>query len=111
FGSDFYVTGLLGNIDHMVRDVPLGGSQGDARIDPAGIVHGAWFGLVEDRRTRIGEVTGSWFFNTGELSHEIKGGLSKREQDDENLLTAPGSIDVAGEILERFPSTEVVEVW
>jgi Ca-activated chloride channel family protein len=111
FGSNFYLSGLLGSIGHRVRDVPLGGSEGDARIDPAGVAHGAWFGFAEDGRARLGELAASYFLNTGQISHELKAGLSWRRQDSETLLTAPGPIEVAGEILENLPSHGVVEVW
>jgi Ca-activated chloride channel family protein len=111
FASDFYVSGLVGGTDRMVRDVPLGGSTGDARVDPAGVAQGAWFGLAEGGRTKIGELAASYFFNAGPLSHELKAGLSWRGQDSHTRLTAPGLIEVAGEILENFPSHAVVEVW
>lgn len=111
FASDFYVSGLAGGTDRAVRDVPLGESKGDARIDPAGVAQGAWFGLAEGGRTKIGELAASYLFNTGQLSHELKAGLSWRGQDGHALLTAPGLIEVAGEILENHPSPEVVEIW
>lgn len=109
-GSNLYVTGLLGSTDRTVRDLPLGGSKGDTRIDPAGVVHGAWFGLAGDDRMRTGELTGSCFFNTGDFSHELKTGLSWRGQDSRLLLTAPGRIEVAEEALEPG-NARVVEVW
>lgn len=110
FGPSLYVSGQLGSTDRTQSDVPLGGLAGEARIDAAGIAHGTWFGLAEDGRTRLGELTGSYFFDAGWLAHELKAGLSWREQDSRTLLTAPGRIEVAEETLEPG-NARVVEVW
>ena len=110
FGSDFYATGVLGITDRTLRDVPLGGLEGNTRIDPAGVAHGTWFGLEEDGRTRTVEVQTSSFFTTSSFSHEWKTGISWRGQDSRTLLTAPGRIEVAEETLEPG-NARVVEIW
>jgi Ca-activated chloride channel family protein len=107
FGYNLYVSGQLGSTNREQSDIPLGGLAGETRIDPAGVAHGAWFGLAEDDRTRTGELSGSYFFNTRQLSHDLKMGLSWRGQDNRTLLTAPSRIEVAEEIL----GSRVVEVW
>ncbi len=58
FTANFYVSGQWGSIDQTQSDVPLGGLAGEARIDPAGVAQGTWFGFAEDHRTEIAEAHG-----------------------------------------------------
>lgn len=110
FGANFYLTGLLASADRTLRDVPLGGLGGEARIDAAGVAHEAWFGLEEDSRTRTGDLRTAFFFNTGSISHDWRTGIFWRGEDREALFTAPGRIEVAEETLVPG-NARVVEIW
>ncbi|HSF40128.1 MAG TPA: hypothetical protein VLT87_10065, partial [Thermoanaerobaculia bacterium] len=109
-GSNFFVTGMLSGGDRSLRDLPLGGVGGNLRIDSAGTASGTWFGFGEETRTRAADLRSSYFFVTGPLAHEVKSGLSWREQEDRRSLAAPGRVDVAGEIF-GLGGLGVVESW
>lgn len=110
-GSNFFVIATLSVGDSSLRDLPRGGAGGDLRIDPAGVASGTWFGLGEEARSRAADLRSSYFFNSGSLSHEVRGGLSWRERDDRRSLEVPGRVDGAGEIFGLGSGTGVVEVW
>ncbi|HSN88339.1 MAG TPA: hypothetical protein VL025_16380, partial [Thermoanaerobaculia bacterium] len=109
-GSSFYVTATLSKGDSSLRDLPPGGPGGDLRIGPEGTASGTWFGLGEDAETRAADLRSSYFFSTGNLQHELRGGLSWREREDRRSLFAPNQVDVAGEIF-GLGGLGVVESW
>jgi len=112
FGSDFYVTALLGTAGRTVDDLPRNGLTGQARIDPAGVARGAWFALAEDRRTREASLSATRFFDTDSGNHEILLGAGRRQHDLDFNLTAPaGGVLVAGQPLRLADDTAVLEVW
>ena len=108
--SNLYVTATAGQIASLRQDDPR--RQGDlASIDEAGVAHGSWFGRSEDRRSRTGSLTGSVFFNAGQLAHELKLGAEERRRDDSFRLTAPLRVEVAGGPLGLGTGVAVGESW
>ncbi|HKV12364.1 MAG TPA: marine proteobacterial sortase target protein [Thermoanaerobaculia bacterium] len=109
-GSDFYITAALSGSDRSLQDLPRGGPGGDLRIGPDGAASGTWFGLGENAETRAADLRSSYYFNTGNLSHELRTGLSWRDQEDRRSLTVPDRVDVAGGIF-GLDGLGVVESW
>lgn len=109
-GSYFYITAMLSGSDRSLRDLPSGGPGGNLRIGPDGAASGTWFGLGEHAETRAADFRSSYFFTTGNLSHELRSGLSWRDQEDRRSLTVPGRVDVAGGIF-GLDGLGVVESW
>ncbi|HSK81560.1 MAG TPA: marine proteobacterial sortase target protein, partial [Thermoanaerobaculia bacterium] len=109
-GFSFYATATLSRGESSLRDLPPGGPGGDLRIGPDGTASGTWFGLGEDAETRAADLRSSYFFSTGNLQHELRGGLSWREREDRRSLFAPNQVDVAGEIF-GLGGLGVVESW
>ena len=106
-GPDFYLIGALGGSRRSVRDLPQG--QDDARIDAAGVARGGWFGLEEEQRTREARLSGSLFFDTGNLLHELALGSAWRRQDESWSLAAPDRLGIAGGVFDLRSS--VAETW
>ncbi len=95
FSSNFYLTGLYSYVDGGFALQPKGGAfpgarttdtataiaQGESVLDPNGIWQNGWYGGFTDRNTDSYQVDGSYFFNTGNLNHELKFGASYRKFD------------------------------
>ena len=109
FSSNFYLTATAEGVDSRRRDESAQ-TGGDARFDAAGTAHGSWFAPSGDRRSRTARADASYFFNTGNTSHELKGGAEERRQDHSASLTAPGRIFVPGEIV-GLAGSDVRETW
>jgi Ca-activated chloride channel homolog len=109
-GSSFYLTGAWSGSGRSVLDLPRG--DGDARIDAAGVARGGWFGLEEEQRTREARLSGSAFFNTASMSHEVAFGSGWRRQNETWSLIAPDRLGIAGELFDLPADTaEVSEAW
>ncbi len=106
-GSSFYLTGAWSGSRRSVLDLPRG--DGDARIDAAGVARGSWFVLEEEQRTREARLSGSAFFNTGCMSHEVAFGSGLRRQDEAWSLISPDRLGIAGELFDL--SADVAEAW
>ncbi len=109
--ANFFLTGLLGGVDASATDLPRGGLGEDVPdVDPAGIVHGSAFRFADDRRDRTASGTGSVFFSTRDLSHELRFGGLWRADDTTAQQSAPGdgSVVVAGQTLGLPAGTAAV---
>jgi hypothetical protein len=93
FNSDFYLTGLYSYVDggfqlqskngkfpppSLTTDQTTARGQGEAVLAPDGIWRNGWYSGQSDRNTDNYQVDGSYFFNTGNLNHELKFGTSYR---------------------------------
>jgi Ca-activated chloride channel family protein len=112
--ANFFLTGLLGGVDASASDLPRGGLGEDianlASVDASGIVHGSAFRFAADRRDRTASGTGSVFFNTRDLSHEVRFGGLWRADDTTAQQSVPGdgSVVVAGQTLGLPAGTAAV---
>ena len=82
FNSNFYLTGLYSYVDGGFQLIPKAGgfeTGGEALLDADGIWKNGYLGGVDNRDTDNYQVDGSYFFNTGNLSHELKFGAALRE--------------------------------
>lgn len=95
FSSDYYFTASLGQIDHRLGDLPRA-ADGEAQIGADGVAHGSWFGLRDERRTEQVRLDNQIWGSTGHVSHEISLGGGWRRQDEDQSLTPPGSLVLAG---------------
>jgi len=83
---DLYLTGLYSYVDGGFQLIPKGASRADsigvteeALLDVDGIYKNTYRQVENDRNTDNYQVDGSYFFSTGELSHELKFGVSYRK--------------------------------
>lgn len=78
FSSNFYLTGLYSIVNGGFELVPQGGLDVATGLDPSGVWHNT-FQLYQTERPQE-QIKGdaSSFFNTGNLSHELKFGASYR---------------------------------
>jgi hypothetical protein len=79
FSSSFYLTGLFSKVNGGFQLVPQGGLDRNAYLDAGGIWHNT-FRLNQTLRpqTQV-KADASTFFNTGNLSHELKYGAGRRQ--------------------------------
>ncbi len=95
FSADLYLTGLYSYVDGGFALQSKGGqfpggrtadtataiAQGESVEGTDGIWHNGWYSGSTDRNTDNYQVDGSYFFNTGNLNHELKFGVSYRKFD------------------------------
>lgn len=91
FNSNFYLTGLYSFVDGGFGLVTKdgGAADKDAFVDSDGVFHGAWLDFVSERDVNQYRLDGSYFFNAGNTSHELKFGGSFREADTNSLTVHP----------------------
>jgi len=90
FNSSFFLTGSWSKMEGGFFLEPKGGRDVTAWRDADRVWHGSYFFLDNTRPTERYQIDGSNFFNTGDLSHELKWGASFREADNTSLWGAPG---------------------
>ena len=79
FNSNFYLTGLYSYVDGGFSLTPKAGFGGETLWDADGVWRNGYLGGIDNRDTDNFQVDGSYFFNTGNLSHELKFGAALRE--------------------------------
>lgn len=109
FSSDFYLTGLYSYVDGGFQVQSKGGSfpstattdaeiaktQGESVLDSGGLWQNGWYSGISDRNTNDYQLDGSYFFNTGNLNHEVKFGASYRKFDSGSSFGWPGGRNFA----------------
>jgi hypothetical protein len=98
FSSDFYLTGLYSYVDGGFELQSKGSSfpnpnlaiDQEPLLDVDGLWHNSYYGGISDRNTDNYQLDGSYFFNTGNLNHELKFGVSYRKFDVESPFGYPG---------------------
>lgn len=90
FTPNFYLSANWSEMDGGFFLEPKGGRDAQSYLDSQGVWHGSMWFLDNTRPSERWRVDGSNFFNTGEISHELKWGGSFREADNTSLWGAPG---------------------
>ncbi|HEV7517710.1 MAG TPA: hypothetical protein VGR07_15525, partial [Thermoanaerobaculia bacterium] len=113
YSSNLFLSGILGGVDTAATDRPRGDLGREAAIDAAGIARGSAFRFADDRRTRSASGLGSWFKNTGPVSHEVRFGGTWRTEDVSARQSAPGQgrVVVAGQPLGLPAGTAAVGAY
>ncbi len=81
FNSNFYLTGLWSFVDGGFGLVPKGGTADQVLLDAGGVWRRTFADFGSDRDVDQWRLDGSYFFNTGGSSHELRFGTSFREAD------------------------------
>ena len=89
FGKSFYVTGMYSVVNGGFQLQPEGGEQLPFR-DSGLQWHNSFFQIEIDRPQKQAKVDASNFFNTGNLSHELKYGAGYRTVEQSSLSRLPG---------------------
>jgi Ca-activated chloride channel family protein len=85
FGSTLYITGQYSAVRSGFQLTPRGGSEPTAFFDRDGAWHHTFTQVRAERRQRQLRADGSYFTNTGRLSHELKLGAGYREAEASSL--------------------------
>jgi hypothetical protein len=93
FSSNFYLTGLYSKVNGGFQLVPQGGLGGTSFLDGGGIWHNTFVLFQTARPQKQYKGDASTFFNTGNLSHELKFGAGYREAE-VNSLSQWGGVGV-----------------
>lgn len=91
FNSSFFLTGSWSEMKGGFSLEPQGGRDVESWADAAGVFHGSYYFLENQRPTERYKLDGSSFFTTGNLSHELKFGYSYRTAEESSLWGAPGN--------------------
>jgi hypothetical protein len=81
FGANFYLTGLYSYVAGGFALTPQGGLEGqdsEFYLDPTGTWQRSFLAYSTERPADLYQLDGSYFFNSGELSHELRFGGSYR---------------------------------
>ena len=80
FGSSFFLTGMWSDVGGGFELTPVGGDPGPAIYwDEDFVWQNNYFHHTSDRPQEQYKLDGNYFFNTGNLSHELKFGAGYRE--------------------------------
>ena len=79
FSSNFYMTGLWSFVDGGFSLAPKGGNDQQVLLDAGGVWRRTYVDFGSDRDVDQWRVDGSYFFNTSNMSHEVKFGTSYRK--------------------------------
>lgn len=114
FGQNFFVTGLYSTNDGVFNAAPQGGRDADVFIDEDGTVNGSYWDFAQNAVIDQARVDASYFFNTGDTSHELKFGAGFRSQENDS-----GTVWPRGRVVQACESfgcnaagnNEVVQFW
>ncbi|MEM1178560.1 MAG: TonB-dependent receptor [Acidobacteriota bacterium] len=111
FNSSFFLTGSWSEMAGGFFLEPKGGRDVTAWRDGNRVWHGSYFFLDNTRPSERLKLDGSNFFNTGDISHELKWGASFREADNTSLWGAPGDgaihLNIGGDTILAVAYREV----
>jgi len=79
FSSNFYLTGLFSKVNGGFALVPQGSLNDTPYIDNLGVWHNSFEYVSTERPQKQYKADASTFFNTGNLSHELKFGAGYRD--------------------------------
>ncbi len=94
FNSSFFVTGLISSVGGGFQLTPQGGfpSGPNAILDENFIWQNNFLHHETDRPQEQAKLDGSYFFNSGNLNHELKFGLGYRTAELTSLSSWPGNV-------------------
>jgi hypothetical protein len=90
-GPNFYLTGLISQVEGGFELVPQGGLAPTPFLDPTAVWHNSFRQSLIKRPQQQAKLDASSFFNTGNLSHELKYGAGYRRIETESMTTWPGA--------------------
>jgi hypothetical protein len=94
FGPNFYLTGLLSDVNGGFGLVPQGGIGPVSYLDADTVWHNTYVDYQVLRPQKQAKLDASSFFNIGSVSNELKYGASYRTVDSDSLSTwGPGLIE------------------
>jgi len=91
FNSNFYLTGLYSVVNGGFQFNPEGGTSVSPWRGPGKVWHNSYVLFHTERPTKQGKADGSAFFNTGNVSHELKFGAGYRMAEVTSLSRWPGA--------------------
>jgi hypothetical protein len=91
FNSNFYLTGLYSIVNGGFQLAPEGGLDTTSFLDINGVNHNTFYLYQTKRPQDQFKLDASSFFNTGNLSHELKFGAGYRKADVESLTRWGGA--------------------
>jgi hypothetical protein len=91
FNSNFYLTGLYSIVNGGFQLAPEGGLDTTNFLDISTVYHNTMYLYQTKRPQRQAKLDASSFFNTGNLSHELKFGAGYRKADVESLTRWGGA--------------------
>ncbi|HEX4965454.1 MAG TPA: VIT domain-containing protein [Thermoanaerobaculia bacterium] len=89
FTSNFYLTGMVSQVNGGFQLTPEGGDRRPFR-DANLVWHGSFLSQQVERPQQQEKLDGSTFFNTGAVSHELKYGAGYRTVESSTLIDWPG---------------------
>ena len=115
FNSNFYLTGLYSLVDGGFTLIPKGGLTTDVFVLDDGVYRGSYYFLFNDRDVEQYRLDGSYFFNTGAASHELKFGAGYRDAESTSLFGISNqaisySCAVVG-CTDSLPGRTAVNLW
>lgn len=109
FNSNFVMTGLWSLDDSGFTLTPQGGPDADIFRDADNVLHGTNFDFDQTAEIEQARLDANYFFNTGNVNHELKFGGGFREQENHSGTVWPrGKFVNAGELVGFEGDTEVV---
>ncbi|MEM1204352.1 MAG: TonB-dependent receptor [Acidobacteriota bacterium] len=91
FNSSFFLTGSWSEMKGGFFLEPQGGRDINAWRDGANVWQGTYYWLDNQRPSERYKLDGSYFFGSGDASHELKFGYSYRTAEEQSFFGAPGS--------------------
>src|ERR1700730_17260799 len=91
FGPNFYLTGLLSQVEGGFQLAPQGGLAPTVFRDAGAVWHFSFRELQTKRPQQQGKLDASSFFNTSGLSHELKYGAGYRRVETQSFSSWPGA--------------------
>jgi len=109
FGPNFYLTGLLSDVNGGFGLVPEGGEGPTPYLDPNQVWHNSFLTVQVVRPQKQGKLDASSFFNLGGTTNELKYGASYRRVSSTSLSTWGPGQDIAGSLAVVPPGTNLFE--
>jgi hypothetical protein len=110
FSPSFLLTGLWSRDVGRFTLAPKGGLDGNLFVDDAGIQHGTSYDFKQIATIQQQRLSGTYFFNAGKTSNELRFGGGYRTQDNNSGTVWPGGqIITSCVLLGCDPSMEQVE--
>ncbi len=91
FSSNFFITGLYSENDGVFNAAPQGGRNADVYWDADGVLHGSYWDFAQNAVIEQWRLDASYFFNTGDASHELKFGGGFRSQENTSSTVWPNN--------------------
>ena len=91
FGPNFYLTGMISDVNGGFHLTPIGSLSATTYLDANQVFHNSFDNVVTLRPQKQGKLDASTFFNTGNVSNELKFGAGYRHVVTDSLSSWAGS--------------------